>query len=123
MKAMWLMLAVVLLWLSKAQGAELSEDTARRLISEAVEIPEAGIRIASLIEGSKKLDDGFEARTAMRVTSVHPVLGERGMRREVRCYTFQYSPQYGWFHQEIREARGGQEVWIWSETRGKVIVK
>ncbi len=120
---MWLMLVLVLLWISRARAAELTEDTARGLIAEAVEIRESGINIASILEGSKRGDDGFEARTVMRVTAVHPVVGDKGLRRSVRCYDFHHSPRYGWFHQETRESRGGEEVWIWSEHQGRVIVK
>ena len=123
MKAMWLMLVLVLLWIGKARAAELSEDMARGLIAEAIEIRESGINIANIVEGSKREKDGFESKTVMRVTAVHPVVGDKGLGRRVRCYDFYYSPRYGWFHQEIRESRGGEEVWIWSENEGRVIVK
>ena len=123
MRAMWLMLVLVLLWMGRARGAEFSEAMARSLIAEAIEIRESGIRIASIIEGSKKGEDGFEARTVIRVTAVHPVIGDKGLGRRVRCYDFNHSPRYGWFHREIRQSRGGEEVWIWSETEGRVIVR
>lgn len=123
MRTMWLMLVLVLLWISKAGAAELTEDTARRLIAEAIEIRENGIKVANIVEGSKHTEDGFEFKTVMRVTAVHPVVGDKGLGRRVRCYDFHYSPKYGWFHQEIRKSRGGEEVWIWSETEGRVIVK
>lgn len=59
----------------------------------------------------------------IRVTAVHPVIDDKGLGRRVRCYDFNHSPRYGWFHQEIRQSRGGEEVWIWSETEGRVMVR
>lgn len=120
---MWLMLVLLLLWIARANGEELPEATARSLIAEAVEIRESGIRIASILEGSKRTEDGFEFRVVMRVTAVHPVLGDKGLRRSVRCYDFHHSPLHGWFHQEIRQSRGGEEVWIWSEKKGRLIIR
>lgn len=123
MRAMVLMLVLVIVWASKVGAAELPEDTARTLIADALEIRENGIAIANIVEGSKRTEDGFEYKTVMRVTAIHPVVGEKGLGRRVRCYDFYYSPKYGWFHQEIRNTRTGEQVWIWSETEGKVIVK
>jgi hypothetical protein len=31
--------------------------------------------------------------------------------------------RYGWFYKEIRTSRSGEEVWIWSETDGELVVK
>lgn len=36
---------------------------------------------------------------------------------------FHWNDTYGWFIWQKREGRGGDEVWIWSETKGELVVK
>ncbi len=103
--------------------SELSEDLAKRLISQVLDIGTNGINVATVINGAKRSEDGFEEGQVQRVTAVHPVLLEGRMVRRVRCYDFSWSPQYGWFCKEIRTSRSGEEVWIWSETKGELVVK
>ena len=103
--------------------SDLSEELAIRLIGEMLQIRPGGIRVATVIEGAKRSEDGFEERQMRRVTAVHPVLQEGRMVRRVRCYDFSWSPRYGWFYQETCSGRGGEEVRIWSERVGAVVVK
>lgn len=115
------------LYSSKAHAAEpvsdLSEVVAKRLIADVLEIRSNGINIATMIDGAKRSEDGFEDKQVRRVTAVHPVLEEGRLVRRVRCYDFSWSPGYGWFYQEIRATRSGEEVRIWSETKGETVVK
>lgn len=101
----------------------LSEDLAKRLIGEVMDIGTAGINVATMIEGAKRSADGFEERNVTRVTAVHPVLEEGRMIRRVRCYDFSWNPQIGWFYKEVRASRSGEEVVIWSELQGESVVK
>lgn len=103
--------------------SELSEDLAKRLISEVLDIKSGGINVASVIEGEKRSEDGFVERQVRRVTAVHPILEDGRMVRRVRCYDFSWTPRYGWFYQQIGSSRSGEEVLIWSETEGELIVK
>jgi len=103
--------------------SELSGDLAKRLIAEVLEIRSSGINVASVIDGGKRSEDGFVERQVRRVTAVHPVLLDGRMVRRVRCYDFSWSSQYGWFYQESRTSRSGEEVRIWSETKGELVVK
>ena len=107
---------------SEPTGA-LSEELAKRLIAEVLEIRSSGINVASVIDGAKRSKDGFVERDVRRVTAVHPILEEGRLVRRVRCYDFSWNPQYGWFYQESRFSRSGEEVWIWSETKGELVVK
>jgi hypothetical protein len=103
--------------------SDLTEELAKRLIADVMDIGAPGINVATMIEGGKRSADGFEERKVRRVTAVHPVLEDGRMIRRVRCYDFSWSPQYGWFYQETRTSRSGEEVRIWSETKGKSVVK
>lgn len=103
--------------------SELSEELAKRLIADVLDIASGGINVATVIEGGKRSDDGFEESEVQRVTSIHPVLEEGRMVRRVRCYDFSWSQKYGRFYKEFRTSRAGEEVWIWSETEGKSVVK
>ncbi|MDP4625564.1 MAG: hypothetical protein NWT08_10560 [Akkermansiaceae bacterium] len=103
--------------------SELSEDLAKRLILEVLDIKSGGINVASVIEGEKRSEDGFVERQVRRVTAVHPILEDGRMVRRVRCYDFSWTPRYGWFYQQIGSSRSGEEVLIWSETEGELIVK
>ncbi|BCX49983.1 hypothetical protein HAHE_38910 [Haloferula helveola] len=106
-----------------APTTQLTEDVAKSLIAQVLEIRESGIRVANIVEGSHRTKSGFEYRDVRRVTTVHPVVTERGLVRKVRCYDFYWSEAYGWFHEEVRESRGGEEVWIWSEKKGEEVIK
>jgi hypothetical protein len=125
MKALSILLFLLSLAIpiSAAEPArELDPKVAVTLIASISEISEKSIAIASIVAGSKK-EDGFEAGQVRRVTSIHPV-AEGGSRvRRVRCHDFYWNETYGWFIWEKREARGGDEVWIWSETEGDLVIK
>ncbi len=103
--------------------SELSEELAKRLIAEVLDISPSGINVATVIEGGKRSENGFEERDVRRVTAIHAVLEEGRMVRRVRSYDFSWSSQYGWFYQEVRTSRSGEEVKIWSEIQGEVIMK
>ena len=104
-------------------SSELSEEIAKRLISDVLNIGESGINVATVVDGAKRSADGFEEKLVRRVTVIHPVLDEGRMVRRVRCYDFSWNPQYGWFYRESRSGRGGEEVVIWSELQGELVVK
>jgi|GEM_PF-5607316 len=102
---------------------ELDPKEAAKLIALVLDTRDEGIAIATIVEGSKQEDGKFEARHVRRVTAIHPV-NESGRRvRRVRCYDFYWNEAYGWFVWEKREGKGGEEVWIWSETQGDLVVK
>lgn len=103
--------------------SELTEELAKCLIADVTNIGTSGINVATVIEGGIRSKDGFEERDVRRVTAIHPVLEEGRMVRRVRSYDFSWSPKYGWFYKEIRTTRGGEEVRIWSETEGELVVK
>ncbi|MEP4079336.1 hypothetical protein [Haloferula sp.] len=101
---------------------ELDPKAAVKLIALINEISEKPIAIASIVAGTKK-SDGFEASDVRRVTSIHPVADGGSRVRRIRCYDFYWNETYGWFVFEKREGRGGDEVWIWSENDGDIVVK
>jgi len=125
-------LLVILVWLALiavgllAEAAEpereLDREAARELIALALEVRESPIAIASITAGGLREDD-FEAREVRRVTAVLPVLEEGRLVRRVRCYDFRWDPRLGWFHQETRRVRGGEELWIWSERVGREVIR
>lgn len=104
-------------------SGDLTEDLARRLISDVLDISANGINVATVSHGAKRAADGFEEKDVRRVTVIHPVLLDGRMIRKVQCYDFSWSARYGWFCKEIRTSRSGEEVWIWSELQGEQVVK
>lgn len=101
---------------------ELDPKAAVKLIASINEILADPIAITSIVAGTKD-DDGFVASHVRRVTSIHPV-AEGGSRvRRVRCYDFFWNETYGWFVYEKRKGRGGDEIWIWSENEGDLVIK
>lgn len=124
------LLAISLLALS-SQGqlyavepdSALSEDLAKRLIADFLNIREGGINVATVTGGTKSSDDGSEESQVRRVTAVLPVLEEGRTVRRVRCYDFSWSEKYGWYYQKIVSSRSGQEVRIWSEKKGESATK
>ena len=67
---------------------DLSEEVSVRLIGEMLEIRPSGISVATVTQGAKRSEDGFEERHVQRVTAIHPILQEGRMVRRVRCYDF-----------------------------------
>lgn len=102
---------------------ELDPEVATRLIADINEVSETPISVVSVIEGSGKPDAGFEVRHMRRVTVIMPVLEGGSRVRRVCRYDFCWSEPYGWFYAEKRQVRGGDQVWIWSETQGEIIVR
>jgi hypothetical protein len=110
------------LYAAESSG-DLSEEIAKRLISDVLNIAENGINVATVVDGSKRAADGFEENKVRRVTVIHPVLEEGRLIRRVRCYDFSWNPKYGWFYRENHSSRGGEELLIWSELLGELVVK
>jgi len=121
-------LSTLLGWLllTSALGAEpvreLDPKSAVKLIASRIDMSESPIAIASIVAGTKT-DDKFEAIHVRRVTSIHPVNENGSQVRRVRCYDFFWNETYGWFVYEKRVGRGGDEVWIWSENEGDLVIK
>lgn len=115
-----------LMMLTSYLGAEpfkaLDPKSAVKLIASLNDMSETPIAIASIVAGTKK-EDKFEASHVRRVTSIHPVSEEGSKVRRVRCYDFFWNETYGWFVYEKREGRGGDEIWIWSENEGDLVIK
>lgn len=101
---------------------ELDPKSAVKLIAALNDMSETPIAIASIVAGTKT-DDEFEASHVRRVTSIHPVNENGSQVRRVRCYDFFWNETYGWFVYERRAGRGGDEVWIWSENEGDLVIK
>ena len=102
-------------------GQRPTTDVSRQLIADIAGIPAGAIKVASVVEGSIRSEDGFEHRVC-RITVVHPQLDNGRMVRRIGYYDFSWSEEYGWFHQEPFQAAGGEQVRIWSELKGMVII-
>lgn len=80
------------------------------------------VNVAMILDGSTRMGP-FECAHVRRVSTVEP-LPEEGTRvRRIVCREFHWSDEYGWFLWESREERGGDALWIWSETKGEVVVR
>lgn len=108
---------------------ELTTDAALRLIElRHASLPwsdrpmSVDTRVASIKDGTRE-DGRFRNSHVRRVTTVEGVL-EKGARvRRAVCRDFEWTDEYGWHFSEIREERGGDAVWIWSELKGQVIIR
>jgi hypothetical protein len=80
------------------------------------------VQVAMILEGSSK-DGLFQIDNMRRAVVVHPVISEGRQVRRMQTYDFNWSHTYGWFTWEKREERGGDSLWIWSETQGEVVVR
>lgn len=116
-----LMTILPLTSMAASTGQRPTTEISKQLIASIVGIPDGAIRVASIIEGSIRSEDGFEQRVC-RVTVVHPFLDNGRMVRRIGHYDFSWSEEYGWFHQEPFQAAGGEQVRIWSELKGMVII-
>lgn len=120
---LWLALIVFAATASAAEpGHELEAEVAAKLIALRHRIAEDPISIAVMVEGRLR-EGAFEQDHVRRVTAIHPVLVDGRMVRRVCHYDFGWNDDYGWFLAEKRDGRAGEEVWIWSETKGDLVVK
>ena len=100
----------------------LSKESALKLINLLIEDHQERIEIVLITEGSK-VTGGLEEKNVRRVMAIHPVQeGGRRVRR-VRSYDFHWNDEYGWHCWEKVEERGVDVVYIYSETRGEVVIK
>ena len=99
----------------------LDETLAAKLINLKNENRTPDIKIAMILEGSSAGE--FQTKNLSRVTSIHGVAEGGAKVRQIQTYIFNWTPTYGWFLWESRQERGGEAVWIWSETLGEVIVR
>jgi hypothetical protein len=100
----------------------LSKESAVKLINLLIEDYQERIEIVLISEGSK-VTGGLEEKNVRRVMAIHPV-PENGKRvRRVRTYDFHWNDEYGWHCWQKVEERGVDVVYIYSESRGEVIIK
>jgi len=122
-----LMLASHRVW--AAPDHELSAATAVKLIEmRCASLPPgerplaADIRVALMHEATSSHGD-VRLTHVRRVVSVEGVLENGSKVRRTVCREFQWSDEYGWHLWETRLDQGGETVWIWSETKGQVVVR
>ncbi len=101
---------------------ELDAATAVKLLGLQARGRLPQMEVAFILEGSGKMPP-FEVRQVRKVVAVHPVPENGRMVRRMRVYDFHWSEAHGWFLWEMREERGGDAVWIWSERQGEVVVR
>lgn len=102
---------------------DLAPKDAVKLINMQLETHENQIEIALIVDGTGKVGP-FEAKHVRRVVAIHPVLEGGRIVRRVCHYDFLWNDHYGWFTGQKRQSRGGgEEVWIWSELRGELVIK
>lgn len=100
----------------------LSKESAVKLINLLIDDYQERMEIVMISEGSKMVDK-LEEKNVRRVMAIHPV-AENGKRvRRVRTYDFHWNDDYGWHCWEKVEERGVDVVYIYSETRGEVVIK
>lgn len=125
-KKLFALLGAVLLAAGTCLAADpthdLSPQQAVKLINMQLEGHEQQIEIALIVDGQGKAGP-FEVKHVRRVVAIHPVLENGRMVRRVCYYDFLWNETYGWFSWKKVEARGGEEVWIWSELRGELVIK
>lgn len=125
---------LVLLWLAVPLSAgepthELDAATALKIINLQAKSTPPEIRVAvpdvriAMIQTGTSREGQFELAHVRRVTSVEAVLEDGAKVRRMACREFHWSDEYGWFTWEGRKERGGESIWIWSETKGEVVIR
>lgn len=112
-----------------APNHELDAATAIKLIEmRAAGLPPSERPLASDIRVAL-IHEGISSSGELRLTHVRRVISienvlEKGskVRRSV-SREFHWSDEYGWHLWETRMDQGGETIWIWSETKGQVVVR
>ena len=100
----------------------LSKESAVKLINLLIEDYQERIEIVLISEGSK-VTGGLEEKNVRRVMAIHPVPEDGKRVRRIRNYDFHWNDEYGWHCWQKVEERGVDVVYIYSESRGEVIIK
>ena len=118
-------LSAVVLGISSIFGAEptreISPKVAVRLISVKSLVPENAIEIPFIVDGRAKCGPDFEVTEVRRVAAIHAVRENGRESRRLTFYDLFWNESLGWFMWESRNERGGDAVYIWSETRGIIV--
>ncbi len=98
----------------------LSKATARALLSQAMEVSETTIAIAYILEGEKALKGGFTSKASAATIYLVTELENGHRRRRCREQIFLFTPEFGWFLEQVVQESGRDYLRIWSERRGYV---
>lgn len=100
---------------------DLEPKEAVRLISLKADVPENAIAISFIVDGSAKCGNGFEVRSVRRVAAIHAVREGNLQVRRLVFYDLFWNEALGWFMWESRPERGGDAVYLWSQTKGQIV--
>ena len=108
---------------SPSERPELAPATARNLLAQKLEVIESEIDVAYTLSGEKMLKRGFSSRSAALVVYLATGLEDGHRRRRCEEQIFLWTPQYGWFLEEVVEEPFRDYLRIWSETKGYLEIK
>jgi hypothetical protein len=100
---------------------DLEPKEAVRLIALKADIAANAIGISFIVDGSAKCGSGFEVKNVRRVAAIHAVREGSLQVRRLVFYDLFWNETLGWFMWESRPERGGDAVYIWSQTKGQIV--
>lgn len=119
------LIPAVVLCFAVAQAAPSHEPDAN-LVSKLLNLQSRnrtpGVNVAMVLEGT--IQSGpFQTSYGRRAVTILTEAVNGKQVRSVVTYDLHWTEQYGWFLWEIRKDPAGEEIWIWSERLGEIVVR
>ena len=106
-----------------AEQPELTPAVARNLIAQFLEVIESEIDVAYVLSGEKAMKRGFTSRSASVAVYLATRLEDGHRRRRCEEQIFLWTPELGWFLEEIVEEPFRDYLRIFSERKGFLEMK
>ena len=111
------------LFVNVAVSQELKRDVAAKLISEANQVRSSEVTVGPMHSVDRKLDESTTLLNGVCVTFIAPVIDEGRRRRLSQTRTFFYDEEWGWYLYAVEEGRGGDQIDIVSEKKGRIVLR
>jgi hypothetical protein len=81
-----------------------------------------GVNVAMILEGT--IQSGpFQTSHGRRAVTLLTEAQQGRQIRKAATFDLHWTESYGWFLYEIRQDPAGEEIWIWSERLGEIVIR
>lgn len=116
----------MMLWVNAAQAAEPTVELNAAMVLKLLALESENRTeppVVALIQEGKQKDGDYEVEHVRRVVMMGSVTEGGGRVRRSLTRHFFWNEEQGWHLWECRRERGGEAIWIWSEKKGRQVIR